>query len=204
MFGEKVREIRKQKGLSINKLSKISGVSLGYLSDLENNKTNNPSLETLNKIAEGLEVPLESLVSKDTVNIDSIISDGILDQELMWAYLIKSAESDSSIKKTLDQALNKDKSTLKLSSIVLDFMDNEKGVTTAIKYDFENNSVSRYDELAEKEKRKINSKIEDKTLGNEEILTLAAHMFGHEGPLTEEVKDKIALAMKIALAKNDK
>ncbi|WP_068786650.1 helix-turn-helix domain-containing protein [Paenibacillus phocaensis] len=41
-------------------------------------------------------------------------------------------------------------------------------------------------------------------LSEEEIFTLAAHQVGHEGPLTEEQLAQIKLAMKIALAKNDK
>ncbi len=38
----------------------------------------------------------------------------------------------------------------------------------------------------------------------DDILTLAAHQVGHEGPLTAEQLEQIKLAMKIALAKNDK
>lgn len=38
----------------------------------------------------------------------------------------------------------------------------------------------------------------------EKIITLAAHQVGHDGPLTEEQLAQIKLAMKIALAKNDK
>lgn len=41
-------------------------------------------------------------------------------------------------------------------------------------------------------------------LSEERILTVAAHKVGHEGPLTEEELEKIKLAIKIALAKNNK
>ncbi|HYE82653.1 MAG TPA: helix-turn-helix transcriptional regulator [Clostridia bacterium] len=47
-------------------------------------------------------------------------------------------------------------------------------------------------------------KEEEKTNQKEDILTQAAHMVGHEGPLTDEEKDKITLAIKIALAKHNK
>lgn len=50
----------------------------------------------------------------------------------------------------------------------------------------------------------ITDGVKDKKLSEEEILTLAAHQVGHEGPLTEEQLAQIKLAMKIALAKNDK
>ncbi|EHL08794.1 DNA-binding helix-turn-helix protein [Desulfitobacterium hafniense DP7] len=41
-------------------------------------------------------------------------------------------------------------------------------------------------------------------LTEDEILTLAAHQVGHEGELTESDLDKIKLAVKIALAKDNK
>lgn len=59
MLGDNIRTIRKSKRISINKLSKISGISLGYLSDLENNKFTNPTLDKLNKIAESLRVDIK-------------------------------------------------------------------------------------------------------------------------------------------------
>nr|WP_281069377.1 helix-turn-helix transcriptional regulator [Paenibacillus shirakamiensis] len=36
----------------------------------------------------------------------------------------------------------------------------------------------------------------------EEILTLAAHQIGHDGPLSEKEMEQVKLAMKIALSKN--
>ena len=62
MLGENIRKIRKEKHISINKLSKMTGISLGYLSDLENGKSTNPSLEKLNTIADALECPVNSLL----------------------------------------------------------------------------------------------------------------------------------------------
>jgi len=56
MLGDSIRQIRKKRKISINTLSKTSGVSLGYLSDLENSKVNNPTTETLQKIACALDV----------------------------------------------------------------------------------------------------------------------------------------------------
>lgn len=68
ILGSNIRRIRKSLGISINKLSTLSGISLGYLSDLENNKSSNPTKETLEKIAKALGVPVEKLLedsSKD-------------------------------------------------------------------------------------------------------------------------------------------
>ncbi|MNC02497.1 HTH-type transcriptional regulator ImmR [compost metagenome] len=41
-------------------------------------------------------------------------------------------------------------------------------------------------------------------ISEDQILTIAAHQVGHEGPLTAEQMDKIKLAMRIALAKEEK
>ena len=45
MLGENIRKIRKAQKISINKLSKETGISLGYLSELENGKAKNQSLD---------------------------------------------------------------------------------------------------------------------------------------------------------------
>lgn len=68
MLGDNIRNIRKSKNISINTLAKISGISLGYLSDLENNKVNNPTLAKLNKIATALDVDVKSLLSEQQVS----------------------------------------------------------------------------------------------------------------------------------------
>lgn len=63
MLGDKIRCIRKEKKMSINALSKSSGVSLGYLSDLENNKSLNPTMETLDKLAGALGITTKELLT---------------------------------------------------------------------------------------------------------------------------------------------
>ncbi|NFO03168.1 helix-turn-helix transcriptional regulator [Clostridium botulinum] len=70
MLGDNIRNIRKEKKLSINKLAKITGISLGYLSDLENNKAKNPSVDKLKIIADALEVQPE-LFFKNDINIEN-------------------------------------------------------------------------------------------------------------------------------------
>jgi len=65
MLGTNIRKVRKEKKISINKLSEITGISLGYLSDLENNKATNPALEKLESIANALEIPLNKLLSTE-------------------------------------------------------------------------------------------------------------------------------------------
>jgi len=45
---------RKQKNLLLSELSKITGLSVGYLSHLENGSRSNPSFKTMVKIANAL------------------------------------------------------------------------------------------------------------------------------------------------------
>jgi transcriptional regulator with XRE-family HTH domain len=71
MLGDNIRRIRKSKRISINNLSKASGVSLGYLSDIENDKGVNPTKETLEKLAAALEVTVDEFFKDEPVLLQS-------------------------------------------------------------------------------------------------------------------------------------
>lgn len=57
-----IHDLREVAGLSINKLSKISGVSRGYIGELEAGKYKNPTVDILCKIAKGLNCRLDDIV----------------------------------------------------------------------------------------------------------------------------------------------
>ena len=61
MFVFVIKRFRKKKNLTIYRLSKITGINRSYLSLLENNKKFNPSLETMYKIANALDVKIDDL-----------------------------------------------------------------------------------------------------------------------------------------------
>ncbi len=63
MIKIKLWEIRTEKGLSLEELSAISGVSSTHLNDIENNKKS-PTLHTLEKIAKALDVKINDLFSE--------------------------------------------------------------------------------------------------------------------------------------------
>ncbi|MBM7579218.1 helix-turn-helix domain-containing protein [Jeotgalibacillus terrae] len=65
MIGDKIKYLRLKKGYSVSHLASRSNVSKSYLSNLENNKKNNPSLFILSKIAHTLDVSVEYLVDKE-------------------------------------------------------------------------------------------------------------------------------------------
>jgi XRE family transcriptional regulator, master regulator for biofilm formation len=65
MEGIRIRELRIKKGLSLNKLSKLTGISKSYLSFLERDIKSNPSLDILMKIAETLKVDIDYLIEEN-------------------------------------------------------------------------------------------------------------------------------------------
>ncbi|MBI4284303.1 MAG: helix-turn-helix transcriptional regulator [Chloroflexi bacterium] len=62
-IGERVRQLRREKGYSIQTLAAKSGMKRPNLSRLEHGH-HQPSLETLERIAKALEVPVVNLVAK--------------------------------------------------------------------------------------------------------------------------------------------
>lgn len=50
MLGEHVRNIRKKRGITLKELAEKTGLSIGYISQIERNLTD-PSLSTLRKLS---------------------------------------------------------------------------------------------------------------------------------------------------------
>ena len=66
MIGQKLKTIRKARGFTQEKLAKEVGLSTITIKGYESNKFS-PSLETLTKIAEKLEVPTQYFFEEDPV-----------------------------------------------------------------------------------------------------------------------------------------
>jgi transcriptional regulator with XRE-family HTH domain len=65
ILGEKIRKIRKEKGLTLERLAEITESSKSYIWELENNKNPpRPSAEKLARIAEHLETTIEYLLDE--------------------------------------------------------------------------------------------------------------------------------------------
>lgn len=56
-----IKEMRKLKGIKLKELSDMTGMSISYLSEIENNKDCNPSLLTIVKIATALNEKLNDI-----------------------------------------------------------------------------------------------------------------------------------------------
>jgi transcriptional regulator with XRE-family HTH domain len=63
-MGARIRRLREERGLSLGELEVASGVTKGYLSQLESGKAMNPSVLSANKIAQGLGVRLTDLLGE--------------------------------------------------------------------------------------------------------------------------------------------
>jgi len=61
-----LRQARLEQGLTLREVSEESGISITYLSDLERNVLDNPTLDTLTAIASALRVSLNDLLGVDT------------------------------------------------------------------------------------------------------------------------------------------
>jgi XRE family transcriptional regulator of biofilm formation len=62
MIGNRVKQLRQEKNLSLSELANRAGVAKSYLSSLERNLQTNPSIQFLEKIASVLGVPVDSII----------------------------------------------------------------------------------------------------------------------------------------------
>ena len=66
--GQRIRRIRKLRGLTIEQLASLTQSSMGYISELENNPKRSPSLKKLRAFAEALEIDEGALLDEGKPN----------------------------------------------------------------------------------------------------------------------------------------
>ncbi|MBE6089870.1 MAG: helix-turn-helix transcriptional regulator [Clostridium beijerinckii] len=72
MFGENIKRIRESKNIGVNELSRLSGVNASYISALERDEKKNPSVMTLNKLANALDVAVDDIMKSETITYDEL------------------------------------------------------------------------------------------------------------------------------------
>ncbi|MDQ6423279.1 helix-turn-helix domain-containing protein [Paenibacillus sp. LHD-117] len=87
MIGERIKSLREKKGYSITKLADLAGVSKSYLSYIERNVQNNPSLQVLAKIAYHLDTNIEYLLGEELS--PKVWVEDVLDDE--WHSILRDA-----------------------------------------------------------------------------------------------------------------
>ncbi|WP_164217229.1 helix-turn-helix transcriptional regulator [Virgibacillus sp. YIM 98842] len=73
MIGKNIKKIREQKGLTLSECAQRANISKSYLSNIERNLNQNPSIHILEKIAEVLEVDIGMLI--DMQSESQVLSD---------------------------------------------------------------------------------------------------------------------------------
>lgn len=66
MLSENIKEFRKKKGLSQDKLAKLADVTLTTLVKIESGVNDNPTIRTLEKIADALAVSIDEILGRKT------------------------------------------------------------------------------------------------------------------------------------------
>lgn len=83
MIGDRIKKLRMDKGLSLSELAERADVAKSYISSIERNLQNNPSLHFLEKISSVLGVSVDSLILEEELDPTR------LDQE--WYRLVQEA-----------------------------------------------------------------------------------------------------------------
>lgn len=76
-FGEKIRHLLNLRGLTQTELAEKSGISLGTVKALVNNRAKNTTVETLEKIAQVLGIELEYFFDSKRVTIFELLGDEV-------------------------------------------------------------------------------------------------------------------------------
>jgi len=71
--GTRIRTLRIEKGITLPELAERAKLSKGLLSKLENEPKSNPSLDTLFKIAEGLNASLTDIIDTEKAQLRRIV-----------------------------------------------------------------------------------------------------------------------------------
>jgi len=62
-IGVNIKKIRAEKGYSLEKIARLADLSLNTIVKIENGVNQNPTFETLQKIAKALEVKMDDLIN---------------------------------------------------------------------------------------------------------------------------------------------
>lgn len=98
IMGDKIRALRKQKKLSLDKLAEMTDSSKSYLWELENKDDPKPSADKVAKIASVLEVTSEFLMSGSDASPD----DAVIDEAFFRKYKNMPDETKKKLRQILD------------------------------------------------------------------------------------------------------
>ena len=94
-LGEKLRDLRKQRGLTLEKLADMAGLSKSYLWELENRESQRPSAEKLTALADALGVGTSFFLEDD-------LRERHLDDAFFRGYKNLEPDAKAQLRKILD------------------------------------------------------------------------------------------------------
>ena len=94
-LGEKIQRLRKEKGLTLDKLAELTDSSKSYIWELENRTPPRPSAEKLSKIAEQLDTNIDYLLDLE----DRLTKDDATDAHFYRKYRRMDPETKKKIRK---------------------------------------------------------------------------------------------------------
>jgi transcriptional regulator with XRE-family HTH domain len=97
-LGDKIRELRKQKKLSLDQLAELTDSSKSYMWELENKDDPKPSAEKVARIATALDVTTEFLLSDSVTTPD----EQVIDEAFFRKYKTMPEPTKKQIRKILD------------------------------------------------------------------------------------------------------
>ncbi len=70
-LGRRIKRLREEYGMTLDQLESASGVSKGYLSQLERGERTNPGLDLVRRIAGGFDISVSELLGEPAVAVAS-------------------------------------------------------------------------------------------------------------------------------------
>ncbi len=83
--GIRIKALRKEKKITLKELAEKADISISFLSDIENGRSN-PSLERLEEIAKALNTSISYLLGEDTPSVDDQLMELLSDPNLRVAF----------------------------------------------------------------------------------------------------------------------
>ncbi|WP_430509940.1 helix-turn-helix domain-containing protein [Gottfriedia solisilvae] len=75
MIGKNIQELRKKKGLTLSELAEKANISKSYLSNIERELNDNPSIQVLEKISTVLGVDFKTILGSESESEPQILQD---------------------------------------------------------------------------------------------------------------------------------
>ena len=99
MIGDRIREARKRKSITLNQLAERSGLTASYISQAERNLAE-PSLSSLRKLAGALQVPLYYFLDDEIPQVQVTRADqrrklALPDSDIIYEYLTPVGASET-------------------------------------------------------------------------------------------------------------